>query len=142
MKKMTIIAGLAISSLFVACGPSAEQKAADAKRVADSTANAMMEQAKADSLKMAAEASANMEKMKMDSIAMADKAKMMEDSIAAAAKLAGKPVPKKVVKPKAPVKAGEGRDVKENKTQKAGQGRDAVTPEKVNTTQKAGSGRG
>jgi hypothetical protein len=103
MKKMTIIAGLAISSLFVACGPSAEQKAADAKRVADSTANAMMEQAKADSLKMAGEAMANMEKMKADSIAMADKAKMMEDSLANAAKAVKstmkKVIPKKVVKP-------------------------------------------
>jgi hypothetical protein len=138
MKKMTIIAGLAISSLFVACGPSAEQKAADAKRVADSTANAMMEQAKADSLKMAEEAMANMEKMKADSIAMADKAKMMEDSLAAVAKAVGKKViPKKVVKP---VKAGDGKGSgKANTNIKAGTGKDA-TP--VNTTIKAGQGKG
>jgi hypothetical protein len=140
MKKMTIIAGLAISSLFVACGPSAEQKAADAKRVADSTANAMMEQAKADSLKMAEEAMANMEKMKADSIAMAGKAKMMEDSLAAVAKAAGKVIPKKVVKPV--VKKNANGQVIDNKANAgSGKGEPPVTP-KVDNKANAGSGKG
>ena len=72
MKKLLYLVAFAGMFAFVACGPSAEEKAkAEAKRIADSTA-------KADSI------NAVIEKARLDSIAKADSLKL-QDSIAKAA---------------------------------------------------------
>ena len=76
MKKVfTLIVAASMVSL-IACGPSAEEKAAKEKAKQDSIALVQKEQAIQDSIAMVAKA-------KEDSIAMVAKAK--EDSIAAAA---------------------------------------------------------
>ncbi len=73
MKKLLYLAAFAGMFAFVACGPSAEEKAkAEAKRIADSTA-------KADSINQV------IEKARLDSIAKVNE-KMIADSIEAAAK--------------------------------------------------------
>ncbi len=78
-----IVAGFAV---MVACGPSAEEKAAAEKARQDSI-NAAMEKIAADST-MAAETA--MQQYRQDSIA----AVLRADSIANADKIAGKPRPK------------------------------------------------
>jgi hypothetical protein len=76
MKKVfTLIVAASMVSL-IACGPSAEEKAAKEKAKQDSIAAVQKEQAIQDSIAM-------VEKAKQDSIAAVQKAK--EDSIAAAA---------------------------------------------------------
>ena len=106
MKKL--IYSIALGMMVIsACGPSAEQKAADAKRVADSIANVAKMQA--DSLaaaaKMQADSVASIAKAAADSLA----AKANADSIAAAAKKmihkATAPKPTKASQ----VKAGQGK---------------------------------
>ncbi|MFN8153435.1 MAG: hypothetical protein U0Y08_04005 [Bacteroidia bacterium] len=98
MKKVIyLIAGVAVT-LVAACGPSAEEKAAEEKRVQDSIAGVAAAEAAArvqDSI-MKVEAAtkdslALIEKQQADSIA----AKATADSIAAAKKKAVKPAPKK-----------------------------------------------
>ena len=72
MKKLLYLAAFAGMFAFVACGPSAEEKAkAEAKRIADSTA-------KADSINQI------IEKARLDSIAVATAAAATADSIAKA----------------------------------------------------------
>ncbi|MBN8703656.1 MAG: hypothetical protein J0M08_11365 [Bacteroidetes bacterium] len=75
MKKLTTILAAATMLAFVACGPSAEEKAAAEKAKQDSIAAAET---------MAAEAMAAAEKATQDSIAAADAAKAAADSAAAA----------------------------------------------------------
>ncbi len=70
MKKifaLLLVSGMAV---MLACGPSAEEKAAAEKAKADSIAAA--EKAKADSIQAAEEEAAAKEKAKQDSIAKAD----------------------------------------------------------------------
>jgi hypothetical protein len=82
MKKVfTLIVAASMVSL-IACGPSAEEKAAKEKAKQDSIAAVQKEQAIQDSI-------ANVEKAKQDSIAAAVQ-KAKDDSIAAAAKKGGK----------------------------------------------------
>jgi hypothetical protein len=76
MKKVLSLLVVAGMFAIVACGPSAEEKAATEKAKQDSIAKVQKEQAIADSV-------AAVEKAKQDSIALVQKAK--EDSIAAAA---------------------------------------------------------
>lgn len=107
MKKLFSIFLLAGMMAFVACGPSAEEKAAAEKRVQDSI-TAVKEQAKQDSI-------AAVEKAKQDSIAAAvEKAK--QDSIAAAEAAKAKKGTKKATTPKPvqkkDVKAGQGKNAK------------------------------
>jgi hypothetical protein len=91
MKKLIpalLITGI-ISSVFVSCGPSAEEKAAAEQRMKDSIA--AIEMAKADSLM------AIQQKMMEDSLAMV---KAAEDSIAMAKAAAEAPRPKPKAQPK------------------------------------------
>jgi len=74
-----IITGM-MSAVFVACGPSAEEKAAAEQHMKDSIA--FVEQARADSTMKAMEDSLAMVKFMEDSLA---NVKAMEDSIAAVA---------------------------------------------------------
>ena len=107
MKKLFTLFVLAGMMAFVACGPSAEEKAAAEKRVNDSIA-AVKVQAKQDSI-------AKVEKAKQDSIAAAaEKAK--QDSIAKAEEAKTKKGGKKATAPKPvekkDVKAGQGKNAK------------------------------
>lgn len=121
MKKVIyLIAGVAIT-LVAACGPSAEEKAADEKRVQDSIAAAAAAEAAAhvqDSI-MKVEAAikdsiAAVEKAQADSLAQ----KAMQDSIAAAKKKAVKPAPPK----KTPEQKKIEKEVKEVKDATRGRG--------------------
>jgi hypothetical protein len=82
MKKILLTLSAACFMFIVACGPSAEEQAAEAKRVADSTAAAI--QHVNDSI--AAEQQKAMEQMKADSTAAANAAKAVQDSIDASKK--------------------------------------------------------
>jgi hypothetical protein len=106
MKKLFTLFLVAGMFSFLACGPSAEEKAAIEKAKQDSIA--AVEKAKQDSI-------AAVEQAKQDSInAAAEKAK--QDSIAAAEAKAKKPAIKKTVAPKVikkeDVKAGQGKNAK------------------------------
>ena len=97
-----------LASVFVACGPSAEEKAAAEQRMKDSIA--AVEQAKADSMlavqQQAMEDSLAMVKAMQDSIA-----KAVEDSLANVKSGKPKPKPKPAPAPTKPeeVKPGQGR---------------------------------
>jgi hypothetical protein len=106
MKKIISLIMVAGFSILVACGPSAEEKAAAEKARQDSI-NAAMEKIAADST-MAAQAA--LEQARQDSIA----AVMRADSIANAEKTASKPKPK----PKTP----EQKQVEETKKVTGGRG--------------------
>jgi hypothetical protein len=108
MKKLFAFFLFAGMMSFIACGPSAEEKAAKEKAIQDSIA-AVQEQAKQDSINAA------VEKVKMDSInAAIEKAK--QDSIMAAEAKSKKSAPKKATTPKPvdkkDVKAGQGKNAK------------------------------
>ncbi|MEZ5107700.1 MAG: hypothetical protein R2829_01875 [Bacteroidia bacterium] len=98
MKKSLIALSVAGLFLMSACGPSAEEKAAEAKRVQDSidaanAAAAAAEKATQDSLALVQEQMAAAEKAKQDSITAAEEA--------AKNKKGGKATtPKKTVEPK------------------------------------------
>jgi hypothetical protein len=77
MKKVITLVAFAGMLTFVACGPSAEEKAATEKKKQDSIAT--VEKSKADEI---AAAQVAKDKAKQDSTANADK--MKQDSIAAA----------------------------------------------------------
>jgi hypothetical protein len=100
MKKILSVLAIAGMAALIACGPSAEEKAAAEKAKQDSIAKAQKELAVADSIAAA-------EKAKQDSIAAAEQKK--QDSIAAAANKpktgGGKP---KTTDPNK-VKAGQGK---------------------------------
>ncbi|MBS1763344.1 MAG: hypothetical protein JSS90_00100 [Bacteroidetes bacterium] len=94
MKKSLIALSVAGLFLVSACGPSAEEKAAEAKRVQDSidaanAAAAAAAKATQDSIALVQEQMAAAEKAKQDSIAALEEA--------AKNKKGGKPAPKKVV---------------------------------------------
>ena len=77
MKKSLLALSVAGLFLLSACGPSAEEKAAEAKRVQDSidaVNAAAAEKAYQDSMAMVAEAQAAAEKAAQDSIAAAEEA--------------------------------------------------------------------
>lgn len=77
MKKSLLALSVAGIFLLSACGPSAEEKAAEAKRVQDSidaVNAAAAEKAYQDSMAMVAEAQAAAEKAAQDSIAAAEEA--------------------------------------------------------------------
>ncbi len=113
MKKVSLIFTAAAMAFLASCGPSAEEKAAEQKRIDDSIAAADAARVQ-DSL-------AQVEKMKQDSIASAQKAmedslkmKAMQDSLAAAQdKLkkasAPKPKPKATTPPKQDEKPKEAK---------------------------------
>jgi len=85
MKKALILVAVALSTLFVACGPSKEELEAKEKRRQDSIAS--VEQARMEEeARLAAEAAA--EQARLDSIRMAEEA-----AAAAAAAKGGKPRP-------------------------------------------------
>ena len=105
MKKLFSLLVVAGALTFVACGPSAEEKAAAEKAKQDSIA--AVEQAKADSIAL-------IEKATADSIAAVEKAKA--DSLALALE-AEKNKPAKSNKPKVEPKKDDATKVK------AGQGR-------------------
>ncbi len=93
MKKSLLALSVAGLFLLSACGPSAEEKAAEAKRVQDSidaVNAAAAEKAYQDSMAMVAEAQAAAEKAAQDSIAAAEEA--------AKGKKGGKPATKTVTK--------------------------------------------
>ena len=93
MKKSLLALSVAGIFLLSACGPSAEEKAAEAKRVQDSidaVNAAAAEKAYQDSMAMVAEAQAAAEKAAQDSIAAAEEA--------AKNKKGGKPATKTVIK--------------------------------------------
>jgi hypothetical protein len=96
MKKLLSILLSAGIVMLIACGPSAEEKAAAEKAVQDSIAK--VQKAQEDS--MAAAQQAAMEKAKADSTAAVEK--MKADSVAAAMEkkktTAKKPAPKKIEK--------------------------------------------
>jgi hypothetical protein len=96
MKKILSIVLAAGFLAIVACGPSAEEKAAAEKARQDSI-QAAMDKMAADS---AAAAQANMEKMMQDSIAAATAAAQADSIAAAEAKAKAKPAKKPVSKPK------------------------------------------
>jgi outer membrane biosynthesis protein TonB len=90
MKKILSIIVLGGFAVLVACGPSAEEKAAAEKARQDSI-NAVMTQMAADSM---AAAQAAIEKARMDSIAMASIADSLAKAEANSKKTASKPKPK------------------------------------------------
>ncbi len=92
MKKLLSLMTASCFALLVACGPSAEEKAAAEKARMDSIAN-VQAQMTADSL-----AQVEMEKARLDSMAMALKADSIAKAEAEAKKVASKP--KVVAKPK------------------------------------------
>jgi len=98
MKKMTIPALVLGIAMFTACGPSAEEKAAEAQRIQDSIAE--VERIKAEEM-MAIQIKA-ME----DSLALVEAARIAAEEAAAAAKPGTKPKPKAVepAKPAEPPK--------------------------------------
>lgn len=77
MKKLSFVALIAAASMFVACGPSAEEKAAKEKAQQDSVAaaEAALEQARLDSIASAeaAKEQARLDSLKQDSIMKAEK---------------------------------------------------------------------
>lgn len=92
MKKLLSLFLITGMFAFLACGPSAADKAAAEKRVADSVA-AVKQKFTQDSL-------ATVEKVKADSIAAAAEKARVADSIAKAEAAAKKPVKKAKVTPK------------------------------------------
>lgn len=121
MKKSLLALSVAGLFLLSACGPSAEEKAAEAKRVQDSidaVNAAAAEKAYQDSMAMVAEAQAAAEKAAQDSIAAAEEA-------AKGKKGTTKPAPKKTTnvtepkkeEPKGPqvTKGGQAVDGSNNK---------------------------
>jgi len=99
MKKLIpvlIISGI-MSTVFIACGPSAEEKAAAEQAMKDSIAN--VEKAKADSMMAAMEDSLAVVKATQDSLAQA---KATEDSLAAIKSAKPKTKPKKDPAPAEP----------------------------------------
>lgn len=101
MKKSLITLMSAALFLVAACGPSAEEKAAEAKRIQDSI-DAVVEQARLDSIAVAEEA-----QRIQDSItaAVAEQARLDSIAAAAVAKPKGKSSPSK---PKATTPSKEG----------------------------------
>jgi hypothetical protein len=102
MKKILMILTAGCFIFVVACGPSAEEQAAEQKRIADSTAAA--QKVIDDSIATAQQAL--IEQMRADSIAAAEAAKAVQDSIDAAKKKSTSK-PKKTAPEK--VQPGQGR---------------------------------
>jgi hypothetical protein len=101
MKKflsMLLVAGMAT---FVACGPSAKEKAEKEKAKQDSIAMAEKQKKMQDSIAMVEKA-----KKVQDSIAMVEKKKKMEDSLAMVAKKGHKKAAKKAEGTKTETKKG------------------------------------
>ncbi|MCK9611457.1 MAG: hypothetical protein PHR81_03915 [Bacteroidales bacterium] len=94
MKKLFSVLLIAGMATLIACGPSAEEKAAAEKAKQDSIA--AVQKAKEDSIAAA-------QKAIDDSIAAAEKEKRIADSLAA---LANKPKPTKPTTPTGPKKKG------------------------------------
>ena len=96
MKKLLLSAAIVATTMFVACGPSAEEIAKKEKATADSLAKVEEEKMQAEAEAMAAKATA-------DSLAMAAQAQATADSLAKAEeeakakKGAKKPAPKKTM---------------------------------------------
>jgi hypothetical protein len=90
MKKLLSIMLVALFATLVACGPSAEEKAAMEKAKQDSVER--VQKAMDDSIASVQKAAE--EKAKQDSIAAADMEKARQDSIAAASKKTKKSAPK------------------------------------------------
>ncbi len=132
MKKSFLMLSVAGIFLLSACGPSAEEKAAEAKRVQDSidaanAAAAAAEKAYQDSLAMVQEQQAAAEKARQDSIAAAEEAaKNKKGGSKPAPKPAVKEEPKKVepkkqegsLKDKVGAEAKDAAKEGENKPQK------------------------
>ncbi|HMR45475.1 MAG TPA: hypothetical protein PKC85_02375 [Bacteroidia bacterium] len=99
MKKSLLALSVAGLFLLSACGPSAEEKAAEAKRVQDSidaVNAAAAEKAYQDSMAMVAEAQAAAEKAAQDSIAAAEEAAKGKKGATKPASKPAKEEPKKV----------------------------------------------
>lgn len=119
MKKVVYLFSAAVLTAIASCGPSAEEKAAEEKRIQDSIA--AVESARIqDSIAQA-------EKLVQDSIAAAQKAmedslrmKAIEDSIAAAAKKSSVSKPK--TKPKSVEQQKIEKEIKEVKDATRGRG--------------------
>jgi hypothetical protein len=95
MKKILSLLITAGIATLIACGPSAEEKAAAEKARQDSI-NAVMAQMAADSMAMVAE----MQKATMDSMAMVMRADSMAKAEAASKKMVSKPKPKTTIEKK------------------------------------------
>lgn len=121
MKKSLLALSVAGMFLLSACGPSADEKAAEAKRVQDSidaVNAAAAEKAYQDSMAMVAEAQAAAEKAAQDSIAAAEEAAKNKKGGKPATKTVTKEEPKKMEPPKNMKDASQ---QKSNETKKEGE---------------------
>jgi len=115
-KPVYFLLSVALSAMFASCGPSAEEKMAEEKRIADSVAAATAA-AIQDSLQKVQEAEMALQKAMEDSLRM----KALEDSLAAIQEKQ-----KKAAAPKAPKKTQEQKNqekqIKEVKDATRGRG--------------------
>jgi hypothetical protein len=119
MKKVIYLLTGAAITVLASCGPSAEEKAAEEKRIQDSIATveaARVQDSIAAAEKMVQDSIASVQKAMEDSLRM----KAMADSIAAASKKGGAPKPKP--KPKSPEEKKIEQQIKEVKDATRGRG--------------------